>query len=262
MKKWLMLLAVVAVCLMVAADASAAILTMNLTQASSHIKASAVYEGIALAPQGAGADDTTYQGTIQVEVDSILAPSWIKILSAGTAADADVSGSWLPQVYSSDVAPAPSSPGNPAPADYGMVWNFFGNPAAFGAFRDIVFTISSTQESVGLDGTFGSGSQTLESIAGTFDYWVTPELAELSVAGNDPVDVSSANATASLSSYVIAGTKATLTIPIKIVGSGNPAISLDGIFVATADVPEPATWVLMGLGMIGLVTVARRKYGR
>jgi hypothetical protein len=47
--------------------------------------------------------------------------------------------------------------------------------------------------------------------------------------------------------------------------TGDPTIQqviLKGELVATRTVPEPATWLLMGLGMIGLVTVARRKYGR
>jgi hypothetical protein len=56
-----------------------------------------------------------------------------------------------------------------------------------------------------------------------------------------------------------------LIIPIlrtSLTDDGALRIDLTGQLYAIRTVPEPATWLLMGLGMIGLVGVARRKYGR
>ena len=72
------------------------------------------------------------------------------------------------------------------------------------------------------------------------------------------------NTTTTVATLTTVGTLQTLTIPIlrSTAPAADPAIVFEGQWVGTRTVPEPATWLLMGLGMIGLVAVARRKYGR
>src|SRR5688500_15583312 len=90
-----------------ATRAAAAPLTLNLVPQDSHITITGLFSGIPTSAQegtagttdlvaGSPSTRTTFQGTITVDVDNVLAPSMIQILSS--AANADTSGTWLPQV--------------------------------------------------------------------------------------------------------------------------------------------------------------------
>ena len=95
-----------------AVEAAAVPLTLSLSQQESYVGITGAFihplaGAIPFAPQDglAGTTDydaahpstwTTFQGTINVDVDNLLAPTSIKIVSS--AADADFSGNWLHEV--------------------------------------------------------------------------------------------------------------------------------------------------------------------
>src|SRR5688500_17493551 len=86
--------------------AAAVQLTLNLVPAESHITINGTFSGLPTSAQEgtAGTTDlvaaspsnrTTFQGTITLDVNNVLAPSSIRILSS--AAAADTSGTWFTQ---------------------------------------------------------------------------------------------------------------------------------------------------------------------
>lgn len=268
-------------------------ITLNVVQSQSTIRFRGDYIGTAANPVNPlyAQDDTTYptagitdgdptrfsnqttlQGTITVDVDNVLSPTSIRILSAEI--DGDVNGNWLPQPqldgggYSSEQPAAPASP-----ADLGVKLVIFGSDAAYGAVRDLAYnvvteipdpddegplTATPVTEAVNALGEFSSLSQNVTYLRGYFDTWLDPLLDD----DRDRDDLTGDGALnqhiydiafdpetltpvpdAPKSTYIVSGNQATLTIPLRIDinDEGNLSQYLDGQFVATYMIPGGLT---------------------
>ena len=189
---------------------------------------------------------TTYQGTITVDVDNLLAPTTIKILSANV--DADVSGKWLPRT---DPTKSPFTAPDVLPAqdaDHAMKFNFFAD-LLYAAARDVVYDVNSGTETVNASGQFSSASQVFTFTSGHLDYWYDlTALVEGAIdAGSDDLTGDNGANTGDDSSYTVAedgGLQwATLMIPVLLESGGDFPNTRVGTLYATAQVPEPATWI-------------------
>src|SRR5262245_39719878 len=226
-------------------------------------------------------NQTTFQGTITVDVDNVIAPTSIKILSS--AADADVGGLWLPEVepyldldmdgrfgeFGADSLPtAGDSPAPATAADWGIrvFISAFGVDAAWGGYRDIVYNVTSASESVNALGEFSSLSENFEFTTGWLDYWVAQGLpggnlrGRAEMAGGDDNNQSALASTYTVTS--LPGNKAQirLFLPIHIDDMGTDLRSFyDGQFVATLIIPESSTLVLLSLGTVFTIASAPRR---
>jgi hypothetical protein len=285
--------------------AAAAQLTLSFVPASSTLTWSGAFGGAPFIPQTttpAGTADynlalpsntTTHQGTITVDVDNLLSPTSIQLLSSN--ANADASGKWLPEDYAflnpdadGDLNPyepfedASSSAGTtaggaagPADADYAIRINP-GAPAdvAYAALRDIVINLT-TAPGVPVNGLgqFDSKAQNFELTTGWWDYWLNPTFQppaqrfrqRLEVAGGDEDNFNDiAQGTDPDSTYVAVPLgggmyQITLTLPMNVFFPDTSAPTrYTGALVATAIIPEPTSVVLLALGLVGLVGIRRR----
>jgi hypothetical protein len=297
-KMSLCLVAGLAACLTNARMASAVQLVLSLVPADSHITIDSEFGGLpADAQEGvAGTTDlvatspsttTTFQGTITVEVDNILAPSSIQIISS--AANADTSGVWYPEVQpyqdlngdddpgdfglppEGDSEPSTNTNFTPAAeADWGIKVHHpaFGVDVAFGAFRDVSYNITSAVEAVDGSGDFSSLTEHLEP-DGFLDYWVAPGAGgllgrtEANTGDGDFYDN-----TADVSSYTVSplggGTsQVTLFLPVLVDDMGDTLRTVyTGQFVATTTiiVPEPSTIAMVTfVGAFSMLWQRRRR---
>ncbi len=269
-------------------DAVAVSLTLNLVQAQSHILQTGDFSGLPMLSQDVAApgapvagttdynpalpsNDTTFQGTITVNVDNLLAPTSIKILSS--AADADASGKWLPEVepyldldmdgdfgeFNDDsLTTIGDDPAPAADADWGIrVYHpAFGANIAYGVARDVVYNVT-TPAALAVDGSgqFDSTTENFEFATGWFDYWVAPGVGAIrgrsELAGGDDD-----NATAAMSTFTVTplgggASEIKLFIPIDVDSPGDDAnFHYAGQFVATLVIPEPTSVALMGLACV------------
>jgi hypothetical protein len=209
-------------------------------------------------------NQTTLTGSILVDVDNIMAPTTIQILSANM--DAAVSGHWLPEPQPLDGATSASDPPGPAtPADLGIkLVSFECCDFAYGAVRDVTYnlvtqTMDETPvpvvEPVNAQGEFSSYSQNLSYRSGFFEYWVDPftldERDRDDITGDDgqnqheyfndpaPGETVTPIANAPKSTYLVSGNLVTLTIPINIDFDqpGDLSQYFDGQLVATFEIP-------------------------
>jgi len=218
---------------------------------------------------------TTYRGGITIDVDNLLAPTSIKIV--GSTANADPSGKWLPEAEPyididgggpgdfpgdafTSVGTTPGGAGGAIDADYGFRMNP-GVPAAWGAYRDVEFNVT-TPAAVAVNGLgeFSSVTENFEFTSGWFDYWLNPTFTpekirqRLELAGGD-----NNNALAGVSTYVVTplggdASLITLTIPINYdIPNDTWPTHHAGVFVATVVVPEPMSFVLMGLALLSVL---------
>jgi hypothetical protein len=283
--------------LAIAAPRAAAVpLTLNLVPQDSHITITGLFSGIPTQAQegtagttdlvsGSPSNRTTFQGTITLDVDNVLAPSMIQILSS--AANADTSGTWLPQVRPYQDLDGDMDPGEfglppdgdsevgtntnfspAANADWGIAVRHpaLGVNIAYGGYRDISYNVTSAVEPVIL-GQFSSLTQHFEP-DGFLDYWVAPAAGgllgrtEANTGDGDFYDN-----TAALSSYTvtpIGGNMAqvSLLIPILVDDMGDTLRSTYvGQFLARATVaiPEPSSFLLLGMAGLGVALFGRRK---
>jgi hypothetical protein len=270
------------------ADVAAVQITLNLVQSQSNLTLNGDYLGTDDAPVNpfspqdhpdfptAGTTDgdpshpsnrTTLTGTITVDVDNVMAPTTIQILSANM--DANITGVWLPEPQPDDGTESEGTDPHPAePADVGVkIIADFGVPGccdlAYAAFRDLSYnletadpeTLTPVVEPVNTQGEFSSITQILSYHTGFFEYWADPFLINErnrdSVAGDGApnqhnVDASTDPDTftpipnAPKSTYVVSGNLVTLTIPVEINidNPGDLSQYIDGQLLATFEIPE------------------------
>jgi hypothetical protein len=226
---------------------------------------------------------TTHQGTITVDVDNLLLPTTIQIVSSN--ADSDLSGKWLPtpQPYidvdgdldfgefpDDAVTSVGTVPTPPADADFGIRIRPTGAPdVAYATLRDMSFNITTAPGvPVNALGEFSSTAENFEYASGWWDYWLHPTFTpdklreRLEVAGGD-----NDNTAALPSTYVAVPLgggmhQITLTIPVNVLDPDDSApTSFTGQLVATYITPEPTSLALLSLagGMLGLLEARRRK---
>lgn len=257
---------------------SAAIeITMNLVQSQSTITFNGGYASNPLIPQDDAtfptpgtidgdptrpSNQTTLQGTITVDVDNVLAPTTIRIVSANMAGD--INGSWLPENQLDGGGLSSDNPADPAePANLGVKLVFFGTDVAYGAVRDLNYNLATevdpdpfdevetydpVTESVNAQGEFSSLTQHLFYNSGLFDTWQDPALDDDrdrdDLTGDGAPNQHDVDATvdppiltpkvnAPKSTYLVSGNLATLTIPLDIDIFDNLTTDLSGLFVAT-----------------------------
>ncbi len=274
-------------CLWMVGDAAAVQVTLNLVQAQSTIMFRGDFLGTMSNPANptspqddpmfptAGTIDgdptrpsnvTTLTGTITVDVDNVMAPATIQILSAEI--DGTVNGSWLPEPQPEMEGLASDNPPDPAtPADLAFKLVSFGCcDAAFGVIRDFAdnlvteipdpdddgpLTATPVVEPVNAQGEFSSLSQNLTYLRGYFDFWVDPFTQDVRqrvdftgdnalnqhVHDND-ADTDTPISNAPKSTYIVSGDLVTLTIPvdIDIDDFGDFSQYFDGQFVATFEI--------------------------
>ena len=279
-------------------NADAAQVTLNFVPSASTLTWGGFFGGLPFAPQTVptgGADynlalpsnTTTHQGTITVDVDNLLSPTSIQLLSSN--ANADLSGKWLPDNYSflpSDVDndtnhyefpdDASSSVGTvagpPADADYAIRINA-GVDVAYAALRDIEFNVT-TPAAVPVNGLgqFDSKAQNFELATGWWDYWLHPTFTNeklrqrLEVAGGDEDNYNDFAAGTDLDSTYVAvplgggAYQITLTIPVNVLFPDDTAPTrYTGTLVATTTIPEPTGVVLLGMAALAALAGVRRR---
>jgi hypothetical protein len=274
-------------------DAYAVTRTLNLVPAESHITLSGVFSSIPISAQegiagttdlvaGSPSTRTTFQGTIAVDVDNVLAPTSLRILSS--AAAADTSGVWFaqPRPYqdlNGDMDPGDfglppdgdseagtaNNFGPSANADWGIRVRHpaFGVDIAYGGYRDISYNVTSGVEAVNGLGQFSSLTQHFEP-DGFLDYWVAP-------AGGGLLGRTEANTgdgdfydnTAGVSTYTVTplgggASRVTLLIPIMVDDMGTTLRTVyTGQFMATAIIPEPSSLALFALAIVAALAGVR-----
>ena len=224
--------------------ARADIFTINPLQSVLTISA-ASFQGTAGTPQPPSGFTTSYSGTINATVTGMS----IQFNSA--AADANVSGNYQP---------AAGGAAGMAPGDYGGQFLIAGIFPGFFAVRDLVASLSSGSLPL-TGGTYDASQLLFTGIGGSADY----NVAVLGLMGSIPLAGNSAmNAAVTPGSIAIVGGVQTLTIPIDVtllftaVNPNDSMIRLTGNIVATA-VPEPATYMLFGIGLLACAQRFRRR---
>ncbi len=225
-----------------AAPARADIFTINPLQ--SILTVSGNVAGNPASQQPPSGFSTSYSGTI----DATLSGMSIQFNSASAAAA--ISGNYSPLV---------GGGAGTAPGDYGGMFTVSGIfPGTF-AIRDLVASLSSGPLSL-TGGAFDASQLLFLATSGNVDYRVAAlaMMGTLSVAGNSAMNGPG------MGSIAIVGGVNTLTIPIDVtilftvVTTNDTMFRLRGNIVATA-VPEPATWMLLGFGILVCAQQFRRK---
>lgn len=226
----------VMVCL-ISSLTQAAELNFNVDPAQSRLDLSGVFVVDIVSQDEEDASlTTTFGGTITVDVDDELSPTSIQFLSASL--EAMDNGDWLPEVGGGslgeeDIA-GDSDPGEPEPANFGMFVDTEIAGVAWGAFRGLVYTITSEFDeptSVNAEGRFDS-TVNFEVIEGTLDSNVQ------SVAFGDDAATQSAVGQRSLNDsrngfYSVADGIATIRLPVDLYFPGDLEVFFEGTVVAT-----------------------------
>ena len=208
---------------------------------------------VPFAEQAPGSSLAAYNETIEVATDDFLSPTTISILGGSLLVSQDYPGG--PLLPAPDGGPAAGDPGIPTQANYGIELDAGFAGVAYAAVRGLEWSLSAPAVPV-VAGTFSSLSQTLAATAGTFDVNTPPALG--GSASSDPIDTVIDN-TAGDSIYVVNGSTAILLIPFLAVAPGDLTLEYAGTIVATATVPEPTSCLLVGIGLVAIAGLSRRK---
>lgn len=203
-------------------------------------------QGIGL--QGLPSLSAHYGGTISGDVTGPM----LTISSA--VLDAIVTGSW---------SPLPGGGVGTADADYGAF--LVGAVGGDAAIRDFVYNADTLGPRPVVGTTWDATGVALDITSGTLDYLV-PAFA---LAGSESlIGVMSSNSP-SAGDLSTVGMTETLILPIVIFDStsldlsGIPVLlTITGTIVATRTIPEPGTFVMLGLGAALLLPAAVRRYRR
>jgi hypothetical protein len=271
-----------ALCLWTTADVSAVQVTLNLVQSQSFLTLNGQFGETPIVPQDESvistpgtidldpshpSNRTSLTGSITVDVDNVLAPSTIQILSANM--DATVTGHWVPEpqpVEGAVVNPGDPFPNTGLPADIGFKVEAEIAPpdccnAHAAALRDVTYNLVSAEfpsltpvvEPVNPQGEFSSLNQVLTYRSGWLDFWLGFPLNERGrddVTGDDapnqhtvdqttqPDDTITPIPNAPSSTYVASGGIATLTIPVEINVIDDFSQFVTGQLVATFEIPS------------------------
>jgi hypothetical protein len=232
----------------VAGNALAVSLPMTLDPAQSSITLNGTFNSLPLAPQGAGSTTASYSGSITVDVNNLLNPSSIQLL--GSSAVAAVTGPWRPEAGG---GPAAGNPGVGQDANYGLQLAGGALGTAYAAIRNLQFNVTSAPAAV-VGGAFPS-TQSLNVVSGLFAFNLPP--AFMSPPGQDDLSGDTlTNAAAMSSTYSVAGSTATLRIPINIVDQDDLTVVYSGQLVATGRIPEPSSLALICVALMGLTSFA------
>ncbi len=226
-----------------AGTARADIFTINPLQSILTI-ASANLAGSPATAQPPSGFTTSYTGTI----DATVTPLSIQFNSAN--ADAMVSGTYSPAV---------GGGAGTAPGDYGGQFTVGGIfPGTF-AIRGLVASLSSP--ALTLTGPNFDAMQLLfTAVAGAGDYRV----AALAQMGSIALTGTTMNAAAMAGTLTTTGGMQVLTIPIDVtliftaLNPNDSMIRFTGSIMAAAPIPEPATYLLLGLGLLACAIRFRR----
>ena len=245
-------LAMVPLLAVASAAQAGTLVSFTLDPGQSSISVEGDYEGIPFGEQGAGSMTTSYSGTVDVDLDNLGSPTAITFLSA--AADAAVSGNWMPEAEGG----TPGSP-NSGPADYGLYIDLGAAGEVWGALRDLL--LDGAGGPLAISGGAFPSTQTLTVTTGFFDYNVDSPLGD-EAARDDLAGAFVSNAAAD-GALSIVGSDATLTMPVDVtIAADTATVRLYGTLVGMAVVPEPSTLVMLLVGgatVLAFIAGRRRK---
>lgn len=215
----------------------AAELTLEIDPGRSFLTANAFVKAVE-APttgQGEGADFASYSGTITIDLDDFDEPTSIQFLSA--EAIAAVTGDWLPGIEGG----TEGDPGQPAPANFGIVLDAGPAGVLLGAFRDSVFNIESEDGPVA-DGSF-SVEQSFITTQGFLDSNILSPVLGNSAGRDDTTGDTAINVSSEPGTYLrSADGVSTLTIPVDLdfLSTADDGVDFffDGMIVATFGTPN------------------------
>jgi hypothetical protein len=286
LKPWKSLIAIVALAgALIASRASAAPVSFTIDPTQSSLQAIAYLGG---PPSGGGTQITTAQtGTSDTTslygnlIADTSAPGGNISFSGGSVVNYTYQpGNMLPDANGGDATgPDPLGTGG-APAQFGLLVNIPGLATGYisisSALSDVSdFTAGGTALS---GGSFDATQQNVLVTQGSIAYWISAPaisatplfgssvIAPPTLSAQNGVD-SSGNSNGQVGTVTNIGGVTTITLPIfadQVVSvSGLPVdVIFTGQIVATATVPEPTTFALAGVGMVGLMLVANRRLRR
>lgn len=196
---------------------------------------------------------TTYSGTITVDVDNVMNPTTIALVSAN--AIAGNSGSWLPEPGGGNEgtpAGGDANPGTAAPANYGFFLDIPGVGQLYGASRNTVMSFTDATNSV-TAGNFDPFGINVNVTQGLFDANISSAFFGDDANSDNVANEMGTNCTnmagsvnrcgTLMGNYSVAGGMATLTLPLDfIIGEGDDVqVTFTGTFVAKASLSAPLT---------------------
>ncbi|HEY4308770.1 MAG TPA: PEP-CTERM sorting domain-containing protein [Pirellulales bacterium] len=242
------------------AAASPIVFTIDPSQSSLTLSPSTSIGGSPLpwSAQGANSLVASYSGTISVD----LTANSIQLLSVGSQITAGNSGEWSPGTdYSGDnyIYNDPTSPYvlASAPANYGVTTilpqGLGGGYPSDTATRSLAFALSDAAAKPLVGGSFDEAGSAVSILSGTVFYnqGGSPPITNLAGPG---IGVTPTQGVAGFGTIDIVGGQYVLTLPISFTTSFgivvlDVASTYSGILVATAPVPEPATWALVAVAV-------------
>ena len=218
-----------------------------------------------LGAQAAGSTVSGFVGTITATLDSTTAPTSITFDSA--AASATETGAYSPVTNNAAGGSGPGGSGA-NPADYGLAGSLTGTVTGTldAAFDGLGLSLTSTATTVSSSGNFALAGISVPATA-NYGYRSATTSGNGTLRGGGPFadgnPATPTDASGSTGSYAVANGVATLTIPIDVTytvtstnfntsGTATFTNELVGTLVATANVPEPSTWALLGLGSVAV----------